>query len=66
MFVLDKGTNKIIKVESKTFHDFGFNERDNLQEWIANYPECLGENSLLFKKNLMVSMIQMSVLIYLL
>jgi hypothetical protein len=50
MFVLDKGTNKIIKVESKTFHDFGFNERDHLQEWIANYPECLGEKLLIIQK----------------
>lgn len=43
MFVLDKENNKIIKIESKTFHDFGFKEREHLQEWIANYPECLGE-----------------------
>lgn len=47
MFVLDKEANKITKVESKTFHDFGFKEREHLQEWIANYPECLGEELLI-------------------
>ena len=50
MFVVNKETNKIIKIESKTFHDFGFKERDHLQEWIANYPECLGEEFLIIQK----------------
>lgn len=50
MFVLDKEANKIIKVETKTFHDFGFKEREHLQEWIANYPECLGEKLLIIQK----------------
>ena len=50
MLVLDKETNKIIKIESKTFHDFGFKEREHLQEWIANYPECLGEELLIIQK----------------
>ncbi len=50
MFVLDKETNKIIKVESKTFHDLGYKEREHLQEWIANYPECLGEKLLIIQK----------------
>mgnify|MGYP000848136530 CR=1 FL=1 len=50
MFVLDKEANKIVKIESKTFHDFGFKEREHLQEWIANYPECLGEEFLIIQK----------------
>ena len=50
MFVLDKETNKIVKIKSKTFHDFGFKEREHLQEWIANYPECLGEELLIIQK----------------
>jgi len=50
MFVLDKESNKIIKIQSKAFHDFGFKERDHLQEWIANYPECLGEELLIIQK----------------
>lgn len=50
MFVLDKEANKIIKIESRTFHDFGFKEREHLQEWIAGYPECLGEELLIIQK----------------
>jgi len=50
MFVLDKESNKITKVESKTFHYFGFKEREHLQEWIANNPECLGERLLIIQK----------------
>lgn len=43
MFILDKETKIIKKVESKEFSAFGFKERADLQEWIANCPECLGE-----------------------
>lgn len=50
MFILYKEANKIMKIESKTFHDFGFKEREHLQEWIANYPECLGEELLIIQK----------------
>ena len=50
MFVLDKETNKIIRIESKTFRDFGLREKEHLQEWIANYPECLGEELLIIQK----------------
>jgi hypothetical protein len=50
MFVLDKEANKITKVKSKTFHDFGFKEREHLQEWIAKSPECLGEELLIIQK----------------
>ena len=50
MFVLNKSLNKIDKIESKTFHEFGFKEREHLQEWIADYPECLGEELLIIQK----------------
>lgn len=50
MFIVDRDTNKIIKIEPKTFHDFGFKEREHLQEWIANNPECLGEELLIIQK----------------
>jgi hypothetical protein len=50
MFVLDKDANKIVKIQSKTFHDFGFKEREHLQEWIAGNPECLGEELLIMQK----------------
>ena len=47
MFVIDKQNNKIDKIESKTFHELGFKEREHLQEWIAKYPSCLGDEELL-------------------
>lgn len=50
MFMLDKESNKITEIKSKTFHDFGFKEREHLQEWIADYPECLGEELLIIQK----------------
>lgn len=50
MFILNKDTNRIDKIESKTFYEFGFKERDHLQEWIAYYPECLGEELLIIQK----------------
>lgn len=50
MFIVNKETNRINKIESKTFHEFGFKEREHLQEWIANYPDCLGEELLIIQK----------------
>lgn len=50
MFVLDQEGNRITKIESKTFHEFGFKEREHLQEWIAKSPECLGEELLIIQK----------------
>lgn len=47
MFVIDKANNKIDKIESKTFHELGFKEREHLQEWIAKNPSCLGDEELL-------------------
>lgn len=50
MFVLNKNSNTIKKIESKTFHEFGIREREHLQEWIADNPECLGEELLIIQK----------------
>ena len=47
MFIIDKANNKIDRIESKTFHELGFKERENLQEWIAKNPSCLGDEELL-------------------
>ena len=50
MYQIDTTTNRISKIDTKTFTDLGFKERDNLQEWIANNPECLGEELLIIQK----------------
>lgn len=50
MFLIDKDKNRISKISSKTFHELGFKEREHLQEWIANNPECLDEELLIIQK----------------
>ena len=44
MYIINKETNRIEKIESTTFKKLGFKERENLQEWIANNPSCLKED----------------------
>ncbi|MHC4455379.1 MAG: DUF4268 domain-containing protein, partial [Planctomycetota bacterium] len=50
MFVINPTTNRIEKIEEKTFHELGFKERENLQEWLANNPIALGEELLIIQK----------------
>lgn len=50
MYIIDKTKNRIEKIESTTFKQLGFKERENLQEWIANYPNCLNEELLIIQK----------------
>ena len=50
MYLIDKQKNRITKLVEKRFSDLGFKERENLQEWIANNPECLGEDLLIIQK----------------
>lgn len=50
MYTIDKTTNRINRLEEKTFAQLGFKEREHLQEWIANDPTCLGEELLIIQK----------------
>jgi hypothetical protein len=50
MYLIDKEKNRISKLEEKTFSQLGFKERENLQEWLANNPEALGEELLIIQK----------------
>ena len=50
MYLIDKDSNKLIKVEKKTFKSLGLDERHNLQEWIAKEPSSLGEDLLIIQK----------------
>lgn len=50
MYIVDKKSNSISEIKYKTFHDLGFKERANLQEWIAKNPSCLGEELLIIQK----------------
>lgn len=50
MYIINKETNRIKKIEPTTFKQLGFKERDHLQEWIANHPTCLNEELLIIQK----------------
>ncbi len=50
MFRINKHDNIIQKLEERKFGELGFRERDHLQEWLANYPEALGESLLIIQK----------------
>ena len=50
MFKIDKASNSIVSLTSRTFGEIGFKERANLQEWIAKEPSCLGEELLVIQK----------------
>jgi hypothetical protein len=50
MYIINKETNRIEKIETATFRQLGFKEREHLQEWIANNPSCLNEDLLIIQK----------------
>jgi hypothetical protein len=50
MFTINKENNRIEKVNEKSFAELGFHERANLQEWLANNPDALGEELLIIQK----------------
>lgn len=50
MYLIDKQSNKINRLEKKTFSELEFGERKHLQEWIAKDPTCLGEELLIIQK----------------
>ncbi|MBK6345004.1 MAG: DUF4268 domain-containing protein [Bacteroidales bacterium] len=50
MYLIDKETNSISRIQEKSFSELGFSERKNLQEWIAKNPSCLGEDLLIIQK----------------
>jgi hypothetical protein len=51
MFLIDKENNRIkYSVKERRFSDLGFKERQNLQKWIAENPEILGEDLLIIQQ----------------
>lgn len=50
MYKIDKANNRISPVETQSFSEMGFSEREHLQEWLANEPEALGEELLIIQK----------------
>lgn len=50
MYLINKETNKISRLQEKSFKELGFKEREHLQEWLADNPEALGEELLIIQK----------------
>ena len=50
MFEINSKKNRISKLEESTFSELKIKERQNLQEWIANTPDSLGEELLIIQK----------------
>ena len=50
MYKIDQNKNNLIEIEKKNFSDFGFRERDHLQEWLVKNPQSLGEDLLVIQK----------------
>jgi len=50
MYQINKAKNRIQPLSVKRFSDLGFQERDHLQEWLANEPLALGEELLIIQK----------------
>jgi uncharacterized protein YecE (DUF72 family) len=44
MYKVDTAAKRIIKLHPKTFTELRLLERFDIQEWIANSPEILGED----------------------
>ncbi len=50
MYKIDKANNRIYPIETQSFSEMGFREREHLQEWLANEPDALGEELLIIQK----------------
>ena len=50
MFHVDRSTNRITRLDARSFSDLGLRERVDLQEWLAGTPEALGEELLIIQK----------------
>jgi hypothetical protein len=50
MYVIDQKTNRVKKLDSQKFKEANFEERKNLQEWIANEPNIFNEELLIIQK----------------
>ena len=50
MFKVNQSENYLIPLERKRFNDLKLQERSDLQEWLAQTPEALGEDLLVIQK----------------
>src|SRR5208283_1174756 len=50
MYLINKEKNRINELTQKSFSELGFKERENLEVWLENNPEALGEELLIIQK----------------
>ena len=50
MFQVIRSTNRLVRLEERSFADLKLRERGHLQEWIAHTPDALGEELLVIQK----------------
>jgi len=50
MYKVNKSSKKLEKIDEGSFKQYGIKERQDIQEWIASTPDCLGENLLIIAK----------------
>lgn len=50
MFLIDTHGKKAVSLDKSTFAELKLSERYDLQEWIADNPNILGENLLIIQK----------------
>ena len=50
MYKINPGQKTLEQLGKRTFAELNFREREDLQEWIANQPEILGEELLIIQK----------------
>ena len=50
MFRVDREKKRLFSVETKRFGELNISERSDLQEWIVQSPQALGEDLLIIQK----------------
>lgn len=50
MYLVDNETKRVTEIKNTSFKNCGLKERKDLQEWIANNPNILGEELLIIQK----------------
>ena len=50
VFQVIRSQNRLVRLEERRFSDLNLRERENLQEWLAQMPEALGEELLIIQK----------------
>ncbi len=53
MYKLNRESNRLVKMDAKSFADMAIRERFDIQEWICHQPDILGEEILIIGKEIL-------------